>query len=589
MCRRYFDTPPPWRKYRFFRRARSCAILTPAVVLAGGFILLASGNTAIAALPAGSGVVSGIVVSEDGLPLAGVNVRPQGASTATVTDGSGAFAVGGLPWGSNVTISAWKEGYYCGIARDCPVPAEGVSVRLIRVQSRDNPLYSWVPPTSREVKGSCAECHNPAIIEMSLNDAHLKSARNPRFLTMYYGTDTQGNRSAATTWGKGTGPWKNTLMPLPPDPSQPYFGPGYVQDFPGLPIDCTACHIPGATLSGRPDPAGVTGTDTFGIHCDFCHKTADILIDPVTRMPFQVLAGVRSMKITRPFTDDPERPQLFFGTLEDDNVPEEDTALPLYSESRFCAPCHTGGFWNTGIYNSYGEWVNSPYADVTSGKFKSCQDCHMPSPTEWKGQRLVNVAPGKGGIDRDPSRIHSHLTSIDEGLLRNSLTMTAGAEMSNGRLIVNVTITNDRTGHHIPTDCPLRHMILVIDTRDPEGNRLKQDSGNVVPDWCGKGDPEQGRYAGLPGNVFAKVLKEKWTEHYPAQAYWRHTDVYQDNRIAACKSDKSSYAFLVSGPGKYSIAVTLIYRRAFIELMEIKKWDAPDVVMALEHLTLTIP
>ena len=59
------------------------------------------------------------------------------------------------------------------------------------------------------------------------------------------------------------------------------------------------------------------------------------------------MPGVLSMDIRRPFPEDEDRYQLFFGTFDDDNVPEEDTYLPLLEESQFCAPCHFGVFWDT--------------------------------------------------------------------------------------------------------------------------------------------------------------------------------------------------------------------------------------------------
>ena len=114
------------------------------------------------------------------------------------------------------------------------------------------------------------------------------------------------------------------------------------------------------------------------------------------------------MDIRRPFAADPDRYQLFFGTFDDDNVPEEDTNLPLLKESRFCAACHYGVFWDTVVYNSYGEWLLSPYSDPAYGGAATCQQCHMPAPTLLEGQPLTNVAPGKGGVERDPLTIHAH-------------------------------------------------------------------------------------------------------------------------------------------------------------------------------------
>jgi len=55
------------------------------------------------------------------------------------------------------------------------------------------------------------------------NDAHGRSAVNPRFLSMYNGTDVHGNQSPLTRFGYSRDYGR---FPLPPDLSQPYFGPG---------------------------------------------------------------------------------------------------------------------------------------------------------------------------------------------------------------------------------------------------------------------------------------------------------------------------------------------------------------------------
>ncbi len=529
--------------------------------------------------PAASGdAISGQVLDEHG-PVAGANVRIQGDKKTVLTDKSGNFLLSGLPVGAKVNISAWKDGYYCALQENVTHPKKGIQLKLIRYQLGDNKAYEWLPPEG--IKNACVDCHNPAIIAMSLQDPHLKAAANPRFLTMYYGTDTQGNQSSRTRYDKGRGVWKHLVVPWPPDPAQPYYGPGYQLDFPGTTGNCTACHIPGAALSRPVDPRTVKGADKYGVHCDFCHKIADTKMDPVTRMPFLRFPGVHSLDIRRPFTNDKERPQLFFGTFADDNVPTEDTNLPLLRESQYCAPCHYGVFWSTVVYNSYGEWLKSPYADPKSGKAKTCQECHMPSPTIYKGKAITNVAPGKGGIERDPAAIHNHNMTVDTELLRNSLTMDASARMQNGKVVVDVTLTNDKTGHHIPTDSPLRHLILLVEAKDSRGRVLKQVVGPKLPEWCGVGKAKKGHYGGLPGKAYAKLLKEKWTEVFPTGAYWNHTELVSDNRLAAFATDASTYAFTPPADGgKAAITVTLLHRRAFINLMEQKKWDVPDIVMA---------
>jgi len=148
------------------------------------------------------------------------------------------------------------------------------------------------------------------------------------------------------------------------------------------------------------------------------------------------------------------------------------------------------------VYNSYGEWLASPYSKVKSGKAKTCQQCHMVSPTSWEGRKLRNIAPGKGGIDRFPSAIHSHLMTVDETLLQNALTVSASAVKQEGQVLVS------------------------------------------------------------------------------------------DNRLAAFASDTTSFSFVPPETGDVRVTVTVLYRRAFMQLMEWKKWDVPDIVMAEEQLVV---
>ncbi len=533
---------------------------------------------------AGPGLLSGTVTDDNG-PVAGATVRIQGKTKSVRTDAAGFFQLT-APAAKVVTVGAWKQGYYCALLREMTVPAQELKFQLRRYQTNDNPAYEWIPPVTREGAEGCSHCHNPAIIEMSLKDAHLKAATNPRFLTMFNGTDLEGNQSPLTRYDYGKWSWEHALIPYPPDPSQPYYGPGYLLDFPGTAGTCTACHIPGASTAGGVDPNTVTGADQYGVHCDFCHKVANVRLDPVSKMPFPSLPGVRSMDLRRPFTDDPDRFQLFFGTFTDDNVPKEDTNLPLLKQSRYCASCHYGVFWSTVVYNSYGEWLDSPYSKAKSGKAKTCQQCHMPSPTVWEGKKIKNVAPGKGGVNRSPSAIHSHDMTVDETLLRNALTMTASAARQEGKVVVNVTLTNDKTGHHVPTDSPLRHLILLVEAKDVEGKVLQPAAGPVLPGWCGIGDPAGGYYAGLPGKAYAKLLMERWTSVFPTGAYWNETTLVSDNRLAAFASDSTSFAFVPPAAGDANITVTLLYRRAFMQLMEWKKWDVPDIVMAQEQLVV---
>jgi hypothetical protein len=196
---------------------------------------------------------------------------------------------------------------------------------------------------------------------------------------------------------------------------------------------------------------------------------------------------------------------------------------------------------------------------------------------------MTNVAPNKGGVQRNPLTIHAHsqLGAMDENFLQDAVSMIPSAQYEEDTLRVRVEITNDNTGHHIPTDSPLRHLILIVEATNEQGIPLPLINGTTVPEFAGVGDPKQGYYADLPGKAFAKVLQELWTDISPTGAYWNPTRLVSDNRLAAFATDTSYYTFAIPEESLATVKVTLLYRRAFKELMNQKGWDVPDIVIAL--------
>jgi len=66
--------------------------------------------------------------------------------------------------------------------------------------------------------------------------------------------------------------------------------------------------------------------------------------------------------------------------------------------------------------------------------------------------------PDQGGLSRVPDTIFSHRMPGpgDKDLLDNAVTLDTDNEILGNTLTVTVTITHDKTGHHVPTDSPLR-------------------------------------------------------------------------------------------------------------------------------------
>jgi hypothetical protein len=189
--------------------------------------------------------------------------------------------------------------------------------------------------------------------------------------------------------------------------------------------------------------------------------------------------------------------------------------------------------------------------------------------------------PEKGGRKRDPGTNVSHRMpgARDRDLLQNAVSLTLEAQQWSEGIRVRTKVVNDLTGHHVPTDSPLRHVILVVRAYGDDSSELALKTGPVLPEWCGSGDPANGCYAGLPGKVFVKLLEEIWTGVSPTAAYWNPTRVVMDTRLGAFESDVGEFLFMAPEEGGIRIEALLIYRRAYKRLMELKGWSEPDIIM----------
>ena len=278
--------------------------------------------------------VSGVVLEQGGGPVAGAVVRQQATSTATTSAEDGTFTLGDLPEGTSVTITGWHEGYLIGWAEVTP-PQTGVTITLKLHYTSDNPDYQWFPSNDPDHTLSCMHCQ-VAWPQWRAN-AHGNSATSPRFFSIYNGTDITATITAT---------------------------PGYKLDFPGTAGNCATCHAPAAAIAGVATPftgtATITGTvsadmnelsgvETEGSSCEFCHKIGEVYLDPATGLPYDDRPGVLSMRLYR----SPPGHILWFGPFDD--VTRRVTYLELEKKSQFCAPCHQFSFGGTPIYESFKE------------------------------------------------------------------------------------------------------------------------------------------------------------------------------------------------------------------------------------------
>jgi len=508
-------------------------------LLFGGLAVLLIG---VSAAPAAT--AEGIVVDLEGTPVAGAVIRQQATTHATTSAADGSFVLSGLPQGISVTVTAWQAGYLVGWAEVVP-PASGVTIALKAHYTSDNPDYPWFSSNDPASPISCMHCM--VAHPQWVNNAHGKAGTNPRFFSLYNGTDISGTQ---------------------------VIGPGYKLDFPGTAGNCATCHAPAAAVRGSrtfmaADMNDLQGVEAEGVFCEFCHKVGSVYLNPATGLPYNNAPGVLSMRLYRPQTGGAE--QLFFGPFDD--VTRRVAYSDLQKKSQFCAPCHQFSFWGTPIYGSFREWLESPYP----AQGIECQTCHM-KPTG------VNyfVYPHKGGLIRDPAVIASHLQpgAADADLLQNTVTMELQAEQAGGVVSVTVTITNTGAGHHVPTDHPGRHLILTVAAQDGQEQALPLQAGSTVPTWGGA-------QAGLPGKAFAKVLRDARSGEAPVISYWKQAFVVSDNRIPALGHDRSAYTFAApAGAGPVIVTAELRFRRTFQAVMEAKGWQEPDIVMERAQTTI---
>ncbi|MBT3196561.1 MAG: hypothetical protein HN344_02460, partial [Gammaproteobacteria bacterium] len=545
------------------RAALQSALLISALLLVGGTERVVGMDLLAQQDERATGVVRG-----KRAPVAGALVNYPSGRQQVSTNVEGLFYLPDLPDRGEITLIAWAPGYY-----NTEIEFEmgdSVEIELRPILFADHPQYEWIGAHQRrDQEENCQGCHSdPDRLALQLpfdtwsRGAHANAARNPLFRSVYLGQDLRGNQSPPTRYGKSV---DYGSFPLPPATTQPYFGPGYRLDFPQNRGNCALCHAPMAAVRApfQTDPTVLSEEEQEGVSCDFCHKINHVILDEQTGLPHERVPGVLSYQLLRPG----EGQQLFLGPKVD--VTGDDSYSPLHHQSRLCAGCHSAKFWGVDIYNSYGEWLDSPYADYRKPGAKSCQDCHMPTGLTDRFTRLK-----EGGRVRDPESIHVHRNSgsRDVTLIQSAVQMEVKGSRINGQIAVDVTLRNVGSGHHLPTGTPLRHLVLRVEALSEKGEVLSQLAGSHLPDWSGP-------FSGQPGRVYAKVLEELWTGISPTIGYWNPIRLVEDNRIPAAGEDHQRFRFQPSA-GAVTIAVELTYVRALPTIRAWKGWPEEQVIMA---------
>ena len=166
--------------------------------------------------------VSGIVIDAKG-PLAGAIVQIQGTANKTQTAENGGFTLNGIKGTTPIVLTAWSSGYYVGWVTLNPSAPDwkggnGINITLKPLPEKDNSQYAWFSFEGVKGTASCGLCHRE--YKEWQADAHSQAAQNQRFITIYAGTNVNGQESQPVQWGSNG-------AALPPDPSQTLLRPGF--------------------------------------------------------------------------------------------------------------------------------------------------------------------------------------------------------------------------------------------------------------------------------------------------------------------------------------------------------------------------
>ncbi len=542
---------------------------------------------------------------------------------------SGADGHLSVPCPFDESLRVWAPGYAIATAGPCDGHTASYPIKLAHLDAIDNTNYIWSSAAT-----DCINCHSnrfypnypndpthPSFDEMNewFRSGHAKefNVNSRYFESMYTGTSRTGKPSIPAQPVIIGNEW----VPVPPEKSDQYHGPGFQLDFPGQSGNCAYCHVPASISAFQesmnltylfPNPGGSWGE---GVTCDVCHKVFSVTLAD-DKLPFPDRPGILSYRflqpkseafVTGPFTN-------IFTVGLNSAFTHRSTCSPVFSQSEFCAPCHFGKFGDMVIYNSYGEWKASPYAaNPADTGYRTCQDCHMshlyPDQTApLSSQRQACSAENTTFQNFDhnmmdfgmDSALNREIPRIVRGAAQMGVTFGTQAATTN-TLDVNVSVTNTRAGHKFPTDSPLRHLILVVTAKDRVGTNLIQVGGERIPNWAGPGpiskiamvanliDPGIPDYGGMPGRIFANLLVEEETNLSPGMAYWNETKyasvdsasgANSDTRLNPGQTNTSTYSFEMPDAGDVTVTVQLFYRYAFYDLMVWKEWyDRPDILV----------
>ncbi len=454
-----------------------------------------------------------VLVTLDGQPTAEIVVMQGGTQQHLRTDASGraTLLIDPSVEGDLAVVAAHPEARTAGT--DAHYPVDLITVELTRFSAADNPDYVFQDPgtpTRNNNTGYCSHCHVRQV-EDWVEHPHGQAAKDPVVHDVYAGTASQRDEDSCIEAG---GSWQSTRAPGGGRHETCVLGHGTLPDLNpecGAPCDtptatgaCADCHAPGidGELGGRDLLQAVGISYEHGVHCDVCHKVADIDL----AAPPGVGGRLKIIRPTEPSTSAGfDQAPLTFSPLFDVLNPRMGAAWsPVFREARFCAGCHEHDQevlvpgqqadptrWPSGklpIQSTFSEWEQGPLADVAP-----CQSCHMPPDAEAGNSADIDLlttqdAGRVAGWWRPAgaSRRHSWTgpRSDEVDLVKLALTLELVTTSEEGVVHASTTVRHQGPGHAVPTGEPLRQVVLRLEA-SCDGDPLAATSGPAIPTFVG--------------------------------------------------------------------------------------------------------
>jgi len=315
---------------------------------------------------------------------------------------------------------------------------------------------------------------------------------------------------------------------------------------------CEKCHSPIGQRSGEIkwgpyNIADLSPQSQEGIGCDLCHTIT--AINSISNAGIVLSPG-----------------DIKYGSIKDPaaNNFHESEFHPLYHESAFCGACHDlitdNGLELEAVYR---EWQQGGLA-VTG---KNCFDCHMETyqgPAATGGPVRTLHRHSMEGADLaliDFPFKPEQLQGVTK-LLRSALSMQVvapAAVVAGEQLNFQIKLTNDNTGHNVPTGVPFnRQMWLSVIVQNQAGTELYSSGG------LDANDDLMDEHSAFPFrdtalfNAQATMLRADST---PTGATWEAAYLTNPS-IRAGETRTIDYGFVVpSGTiGNLNLRVALLFR-----------------------------